>query len=88
VGTALKERGFRMLKILRKTWRPNRTLSLGWFSKTFRTMQPMYLSRRKLLWIEIKQIFISLYFLFLLSHQSNKFIARSRIHEYIYFQYK
>jgi hypothetical protein len=45
------------------------------FSKTFWTMQQMYSSRRRLLWIEIKQFFISLYYLFIFSHQSKNFIA-------------
>jgi hypothetical protein len=55
-----KERNFRMLTTLRKTWRPNwiflwRPLL---FSKTSWTMQQMYSSRRRLLWIEIKQFCI------------------------------
>jgi hypothetical protein len=38
-------------------------------------MQQMYSSSRKLLWIELKQFSISLYFVFFSSHQSQNFIA-------------
>jgi hypothetical protein len=73
------ERGFKMLKALRYSWRPNwGSCSFGGvtcFQRMFKRVNNNLIWRR-LLWIQIKQFVVSLYFVFIFLHLFWNFISR------------